>query len=450
MLFSKKILEIQDHVVIQVHAPRTGGTTLRTQLNKLFGIDVCLMNYRAEIEYLSDSDLIHYQQVSGHFSYGMHQYFSKKALYVTTVRDPVARFISLYSVIRARADHRLHIISKNLDINEFLIYCLKGNDPELTRQVKNLQCQFVCGEESFSLARKYIDEKYFLACIPEQIDSMIQLLGSTFNLPPPAMEISGVKTQSTPNRIDANNHLTSESLAILIECNSQDLQLFHYVRRAFEALQQGSSTAQQIDRDDNIVPNSASISAGTGVTLRVQQLMNNASNRFLECLPFSLTKNMQCLWIGEQKPSQLKNNIDFKTISDVDEFLKKSNHFDFFDLIVVAFPMGKFHNEKDVFSRLISYLSPDGIIQICCLSDEEFYHWHDEYDGFSYRNSVGSDFYDNFKKEGTDLRKLKLREKFPLYGSRCTSYVFFKSNEYFEMVSMCLASLRKTLSVTIC
>jgi hypothetical protein len=461
MLFSDRHFPLDEHVIIHVHAPRSGGTTLRTQMNDLIGLDACLMNYRAEIEYASDADLNRYHQISGHFSYGMHQYLPRQPLYVTTVRDPVERFISLYSVIRARQSHRLHGVAKQNDINQFLQICLEGRDPELKEQVRNLQCQFICGAADFSLARTYIDERYFIACTADQIASMMPMLSKALRRPLPTMRVKGIVTKTTAQGAEAANYLTNDSIAILLEHNMHDLQIFHYVQREFFRIEQSfmpsPANHQEQHANPEVFPKSDEPSTSAGAALgappgasRIEQLMMNAAQRFVQCFPTTLLDHMRCLWIGPRAPENVLRARRPETASDFDEALQKFDDTDQFDLIMVALPFESTMHDTAVFAKLCTRLSATGIMQICCVSEHGFPAWEEEYPGFIPLRRYDSSLLARFQVAARKLLALEIREKFPLYGSRSVGYAFFKKAEDRLLIQTCLTTLRRTLSVTAC
>jgi hypothetical protein len=222
-------------VFIQLHIPRTSGTSLRLLFNKLFGVDQCLMNYEGELATMSAAQRARYRLIAGHFKYGMHQYLAGQALYLTTVRHPVDRYLSTYAEFLTNKNSKHHALAQSHDVNEFLRIGLNSEPGPLRAQFHNLQCRQVCGQANFIQARDYIDQRYFLACPfadTEQMSQMIATLLGAAAPPMPKVHESKPKLSAKEDRM----HLTPASLELLIEFEREDFLLYSYVQKAFVEL----------------------------------------------------------------------------------------------------------------------------------------------------------------------------------------------------------------------
>lgn len=79
------------------------------------------------------------QFVSGHFHYGLHEYFPSY-LYFIVLRDPVERVRSLFSYIVAKPEHRLHSLISNMkfDVEKFYAEYLHLSPQFSNGQVRQL------------------------------------------------------------------------------------------------------------------------------------------------------------------------------------------------------------------------------------------------------------------------------------------------------------------------
>ena len=118
MLYNKDIRIGADHVVFQVHVPRTGGTSQRGVFEQWFGRANCLMNYEGELASLSLAERARYRLVSGHVAYGSHVFWNKAPIYVTAVRHPVARYLSTYAAFLTNPGNRGHRFVGDLDVHQ--------------------------------------------------------------------------------------------------------------------------------------------------------------------------------------------------------------------------------------------------------------------------------------------------------------------------------------------
>ena len=138
--------------------------------------------------------------VTGHFSYGIHNYIQSETRYITLLRDPVERVISLYY-------HLLNtdIINKKVSLEQFLegisdeswlvdltkwypvnpgfdenvirntSKCLVDNDQ--TRRISGIEPPFgQCNEAMFTKACQNIIKKFALVGLTEKFDETLLLL----------------------------------------------------------------------------------------------------------------------------------------------------------------------------------------------------------------------------------------------------------------------------------
>ena len=127
MLYSEDPVLSGDYVVIQIHQPRTGGTSLRLLLREVFGGDKCFMNYKGELAESDEATRQSLRVVAGHVPYGDHVHFDKPAHYVTVVRDPVERFKSTYAEFLTNSNSPYYELARSGDINSFVRLVLNSD-----------------------------------------------------------------------------------------------------------------------------------------------------------------------------------------------------------------------------------------------------------------------------------------------------------------------------------
>lgn len=137
-LFRKKT---ERPTILFLHIPKAAGTTLTNALLPNFSASSVLQFPGGRpLDELSAKERARLQLVYGHFEYGVHELLSQPSEYVTLLREPVDRVISLYCFIRREPRHRLHASLKAEDVSleEFL-------DQQLTREIDNHQTRLLSG-----------------------------------------------------------------------------------------------------------------------------------------------------------------------------------------------------------------------------------------------------------------------------------------------------------------
>jgi hypothetical protein len=111
--------------LIFLHIPKNAGTSMRQVFARqysgkpvyTFGSEHVreLEQFRA----LSQAKRDAYQGIMGHIQYGIHQYWSDPATYITLLRDPVERTISSYYYIQHNPNHPRHAHYRGVSLLEY-------------------------------------------------------------------------------------------------------------------------------------------------------------------------------------------------------------------------------------------------------------------------------------------------------------------------------------------
>jgi hypothetical protein len=101
-------LEPTDHIVF-VHIPKTAGTTIRTALAKVYQPEERAFVYHPSVPDSVTMEMIagwseerraRLRLVMGHFEFGIHDHLPGTSHYVTMLREPMDRLVSLYDYFR--------------------------------------------------------------------------------------------------------------------------------------------------------------------------------------------------------------------------------------------------------------------------------------------------------------------------------------------------------------
>lgn len=232
--------------VIFLHLPKTGGTTLQHILRRCYSRNqVCTFkdsNREAEIEkfkQLPPKKRERFRLIQGHLSFGFHRHLVGDSIYVTFLREPVARVRSFYYYAKSQPDHYLHSLLKNDQVD------LKGLLKErtaTTHELFNLQTSMIAGE-GWEDPEKVADRaaleqakenlrNHFVVGLTEEFDASLQRMAQRFGWDVK----SYTKKNVTEGKPQAEN-LDDETLALIQKANALDIELYQFARELFEAQQ---------------------------------------------------------------------------------------------------------------------------------------------------------------------------------------------------------------------
>jgi len=200
-------------ILLHLHLPKTAGGSL----NRIFYTEVASPDYPTDRENHILKGIYHYSSpqsfvtlkkpdleihpaainilktrnlkaVLGHFTFGIHRYLPKTSTYITLLRNPVDRIISLYY-------HYTRKMSKQsegkLTLDQFLTgYPLPGMEPQQTqlltdndqtRRISGLQPRSgKCTNAMLEQAKKNLESNFSVVGVTDQFDEMVVLLKRKF------------------------------------------------------------------------------------------------------------------------------------------------------------------------------------------------------------------------------------------------------------------------------
>ncbi len=227
-------------ILIFLHLPRTGGTTLRDILSNQYP-----ENETFENKTLLDTDrnfndnnineMSQYKLIKGHVYFGIHNYISKPCKYFAMMRDPVERTISAYNYIKKRNNHPFHVLANELELKDFVesgknIMVNNGQTRLIAGRETSLNVPFDDIDEShLELAKINIDDHFILIGFTERYDETVLLMKHLMNWDTPYYSIANaVKRERKTDEMDPS------TIDIIKHYNQLDIDLYDFAKKKFD------------------------------------------------------------------------------------------------------------------------------------------------------------------------------------------------------------------------
>ena len=219
-----------------VHVPKTAGTSFKNLLFEVYGRGFFANRRlaRSTPELVTPDEARNILAIGGHLPHGFHRRFGQRhtkakdgvfagreIFYVTVVRNPVDRLLSLSRFIRTFPAHPLHRETKHMTCAQFFDYLVDAHHPTI---LGDLQCALLTDGQP-ERAIEYADTRYSAIATISGISAMVEALGRRLDWP----EVSiGHKNASPKKLSDESDRQRAEAL-----CNEfcrEDMALYEHVR----------------------------------------------------------------------------------------------------------------------------------------------------------------------------------------------------------------------------
>lgn len=182
-----------DTTLFFIHIPKTAGTSMRLLLERFFDEKERVYLYGGEppgitleaFRDLPETVKKRIRLVYGHFRFGVHEWLPQKARYITMLRDPVDRVVSLYYFYKRYPGSRHHqLIVENAYSLEDFVFCGRffQTDNEMVRQLSGIgrlrRVRFgECTDDLLDMAWRNIEDHFEWVFSMEEMQRSLEKLG---------------------------------------------------------------------------------------------------------------------------------------------------------------------------------------------------------------------------------------------------------------------------------
>ena len=266
---------MRDPCIVFLHLPKTGGWTLRATLRYKYPSRTHHLYNTPQpqeaIRKLAPTELRDARVVTGHVPYGIHRHIPQQCEYITLLREPVARVVSMYHYIRTHPKHgffhRDELARSGIGLEQFI---RTATDPGLD----NLQTRMISGrkagevlarasngrtwvapkldQEDLEAAKRNL-ERFLVVGLTERFDESFILIRRALGWRLPMYETHNVAKGPRPEPPPA------AAIELIRERNQLDLELYDHARDLFSAAveRQGGSFRREVAAFTalNLIPN---------------------------------------------------------------------------------------------------------------------------------------------------------------------------------------------------
>jgi hypothetical protein len=228
-------------LVLYLHIPKAGGTTLgefiynqcRNNSDNDEGLVRNGVFFTTEGFFRNDETVVTKEMkallqrndltaVIGHFGYGLHEFIERPYQYITILRKPIDRVVSLYHYLQA-SDH--------ISLQDFIFSSpYREIDNDQTRRIAGVNPEIgKCTAADLEMAKENLRKNFALVGTMERFDESLVLLKQKFGW---------TKAVSSYPR-NVNNHkqetaLTAEMMAALENQNKFDIELHRFANQLMD------------------------------------------------------------------------------------------------------------------------------------------------------------------------------------------------------------------------
>lgn len=212
-------------LLVFVHCQRTGGSEFGRWIRRAFSPDDVyskdLGDQYEPLHAIKDvSVLDRYKLVTG-FSFHRELKPERAPIFLTNVRHPFFRVVSLYHMSKRSTGHFLHDVSRDGSFEEFYIEGLKRR----AYYFNDFMCKRIAGTPDYDRALTVMQEDFGLVGTTNNLTDMCQILADKLSLDLDPLPPNGKR----PDAEEYARYLESPIYDTVMENNQNDVKLFEFV-----------------------------------------------------------------------------------------------------------------------------------------------------------------------------------------------------------------------------
>ena len=230
-----------NYLLIYLHIPKTGGTTLRDIIYRQYPskniLTIPTLNEsKSIINNLSRNREKQLDIIQGHLQHGIHESLEKNIKYFTIIREPIKRVLSTYYYIISQPNNPQNL-SNNKNTMSIYEYINSGINPFLingqTQLIAGKKCSIndplIKSNELLTMAKDNINKNFIFTGTTEQFDESILLLKRILNWKSPYYS----RANRTKNKPDYSK-IEAEIRGFIEDHNQLDIDLYNYVNKSID------------------------------------------------------------------------------------------------------------------------------------------------------------------------------------------------------------------------
>ena len=224
-------------VVIFLHIPKCAGMSAKFALRNYFGKQNS-HSYHEIVENNSSSPKL----IDGHLYFGIHERLNEEFCYITFVRDPIRRCVSLWNQLNKSENEKSEYVrSNNFDLYEFIADASPHAIGFYNNQVKRIagvpeeaSCHEYNNEATYLKARENIEHHFAFVGLANRFDEGLVLLKNRLGLSKELVYVRRNVTQKQQALLTVNT-LPVRTLELLKEVNKYDLMLYAEAQEKYQS-----------------------------------------------------------------------------------------------------------------------------------------------------------------------------------------------------------------------